>query len=179
MAKAKESVGAYVRTVVAVDPSVSANANSDACGIMVVSLDEEGNGIVEADYSGVMSTMAWATLAVKACRAYECDDIVIETNQGGTLCVDAIKNVPGGSGIKVHMVHASKGKQARAQPVQCLYEQGKIVHCDGLQELEEELTNWVPMGNMPSPNRLDALVWGLTHLMLRNTRKRIHIGEAF
>jgi phage terminase large subunit-like protein len=166
------------RTVVAVDPSVSNTSGSDECGIIVCSMDDNGDGWVEADYSGKMSTRAWAAEVVKAHWEFRANEVVIESNQGGDLCVDAIKNVPGGRDCKVVKVHASKGKQARAEPVQCLYEQGRIAHRPDLTELEDELTNWVPRGTVASPNRLDALVWGLTHLMVRNTRKRRWIGAV-
>jgi phage terminase large subunit-like protein len=171
--------GNIIRTVVAVDPSVSNTSGSDECGIIVVSKDENGIGVVEADYSAKMSTMDWAKKAVLAYHEFEANEIVVETNQGGDLCVDAIKNCDGGAGIKVVKVHAARGKQARAEPAQMLYEQGKVSHIEDFSELETELTEWVPERTAASPNRLDALVWGLTHLMLRNTRKRINIGEAF
>jgi phage terminase large subunit-like protein len=165
-----------MRSVVAIDPAVSNTSGSDECGIVICSLDNSGIGVIEDDLSGKMATTAWAKKAVESYHTYECNAIVIETNQGGDLCVDAIHNVPGGAGIKVVKVHAARGKQARAEPVQSLYEQGKVAHLDGLSDLEDELTNWVPTGTNASPNRLDALVWGLTYLMLRNTKKRIHIG---
>jgi phage terminase large subunit-like protein len=172
------------RSVVAVDPSVSDTSGSDECGIVVTSLseDEEGPfGIVEADYSGKMSTKKWAATAVRAYEEFQCNEIVIEANQGGDLCVDAIKAAPGGKYIKVVKVHAARGKQARAEPVQALYENGRVAHNSDRQEdlsdLEDELTNWVPTGTTASPNRLDAAVWGLTHLMLKNTSKRIYLGS--
>jgi phage terminase large subunit-like protein len=172
----KLEAASILRTVVAVDPSVSDTSGSDECGIVVCSIDENGNGVVEADYSGKMSTGDWAQAAVKAYHDYQANLIIAESNQGGDLISDSIHNVDGGAGIKVELVRASRGKQARAEPVQMLYEQGKVAHLESFPELETELVEWVPTKTTASPNRLDALVWGLTHLMLRNSHKRIHIG---
>ena len=171
--------GEIVRTIVAIDPSVSNKETSDECGIVVVSLDEDGEGIVEADYSGKMSTSAWALLAVELYDAFDANCIVAESNQGGTLISDALKACPGGRDVKVELVHASRGKAARAEPVQMLYEQGRVSHTQEFPELEDEMTGWEPTKSLVSPNRLDALVWGLTHLMLKDDRVRVHIGEAF
>jgi PBSX family phage terminase large subunit len=167
-----------LRTVVAVDPAVSNTSGSDECGIIVCSVDENGLGVIEADYSGKMSTASWSREAVKAYHEWEANEIVIETNQGGDLCVDSIKNAPCGAGIKVVKVHAARGKQARAEPVQMLYEQGQVAHIEDFPQLEAELTEWVPESTAASPNRLDALVWGLTYLMLKNKRKRFHIAGS-
>jgi phage terminase large subunit-like protein len=172
----KLEAATIVRTVIAVDPSVSDTSGSDECGIVVCSVDENGQGVIEADYSGKMSTMLWARKVVQAYHDYEANLIVAESNQGGDLIADAIHNVDGGAGIKVELVRASRGKQARAEPVQLLYEEGKVCHLEDFPELETELCEWVPTKTTASPNRLDALVWGLTYLICRNTTKRIHIG---
>ena len=174
--------GEIVRTVIAVDPAVSDTSGSDECGIIVASIDSNGNGIIEADLSGKMSTRAWAQVVVEAYHAYMCNEVVIETNQGGDLCLDVLRNVKGGNGMKIVKVHAARGKQARAEPVQALYEEReddpcRISHIESFPKLEQELTEWVPTGTNASPNRLDALCWGITHLMLKNTMKRVRIGR--
>lgn len=156
--------GEIVETVVAVDPSTTNNIGSDECGIVVCSKDDLGQGIVEADYSRKTSVQKWATIAVNAYHDHEANVIVAEVNQGGDLVAAAIHNVD--PHVKVITVHASKSKKARAEPVSQLYEeeQKNIIHYEGLTSLEDELTSWVPNETTESPNRLDALVWGMTHL---------------
>jgi phage terminase large subunit-like protein len=168
-AKAKVP-GAPVKTVIAVDPAVSNNPNSDECGIHACSLDDNGDGIVHEDLSIKASTKTWAQRAVNAYYKYDANEIVAEVNQGGDLVEDAIKAID--PTIKVVKVRASKGKFARAEPISALYELGKVAHIDDMPKTEAELTEWVPMNTKESPNRLDSLVWGLTHLMLHPTKKR-------
>lgn len=160
--------GQVTRTVIAIDPAVTNNPDSDETGIVAVSLDEFGDGIVHDDWTIKASTQTWAIRAVNMYYHYNANFIIAETNQGGDLVVDAIKNVD--PKIKVKKVHASKGKFARAEPVQQLYELGRISHERHFLELEAEMTEWVPMDTKESPNRIDALVWGLTHLMLNKPR---------
>lgn len=174
IARAKEP-GVPTKTIVSVDPSVSNNADSDECGIGVLSLCSNGEGLVHDDLSGKMSTRSWAHKAVSAFHAWEANEIVAEKNQGGDLVKDAIHNID--PGIKVVLVHAAKGKFARAEPVSMLYEKGqeRVAHAKHLPELESELTEYVPSQSKGSPNRLDWLVHGLTHLMIK-PRVRIHVG---
>ncbi len=156
--------GDIVKTVVALDPSTTNNKGSDECGIIVVSKDDLDQGIVQADLSRKTSTQKWARVAVNAYKDFSANHIVAEVNQGGDLVEDAIHNVD--PNIKVVKVHASKSKKARAEPVSQLYEeeQKRIIHLEEFTKLEEELTGWVPDETTESPNRLDALVWGITDL---------------
>ncbi len=170
-AKAKVP-GVLIKTVVALDPSVSHNPTSDECGIVVCSVDENREGVVHEDLTIKASTKTWAQRAVNAYHKYDANCIVAEVNQGGDLVVDAIQNID--SSVKVVKVHASKGKFARAEPISMLYEQGKIHHAPDMLDLESEMTEWVPMNTKESPNRIDALVWGLTHLI--KPKPLIHIG---
>ena len=107
--------GTPVKTVIAVDPAVSNEEDSDETGIHAISIDEFGEGIVHEDLSIKASTRTWAQRAVNAYYTYEANEIVAETNQGGDLVVDAIHAID--PKIKVVKVHASKGKFARAEPV--------------------------------------------------------------
>ncbi len=168
-----KTYGVIKKIVVAVDPAVTNNPNSDECGIVVMGIDENNEGIVLADYTLKGSTKTWATVAVNAYHKHEANEIVAEVNQGGDLVEDALKNI--NRSIKVVKVRASKGKFARAEPISELYELGKIAHAKDMSELESEMTEWVPMNTKESPNRVDALVWGATRLMLRPSN-RIHIG---
>lgn len=168
-----KSYGEIIKTVIAVDPAVSNNPNSDACGIVACGLDENREGVVLGDYTIKASTRTWAQRAVNAYHDHEANYIVAEVNQGGDLVEDALKNID--RSIKVVKVRASKGKFARAEPISELYELGKIAHKEQFAELEEEMTNWVPMNTKESPNRIDALVWGMYFLMIKPAA-RIHVG---
>lgn len=179
-ARFRES-GVPAYTVVAVDPTVSDNKNSDECGIIVASRDHDGDGIVHEDCSEKMSTQTWASRVVALHDHYEANAIVVEVNQGGDLVVDALRNTPGGESLKIIKVHASKGKFARAEPVSALYEQGRIYHEDGLDKLEDQLVSYVPHESKSSPDRLDALVWAMTELIVKPEKKRAvraYSGEA-
>ena len=164
--------GEVIKTVVAVDPSVSHNPDSDECGIVACSSDENRDGIVHEDLSGKYSTKTWAQRVVNAYHKYDANCVVAEVNQGGDLVKDVIQNLD--STIKVVTVHASKGKFARAEPISMLYEQNRISHEKEMLELETEMTEWVPENTKESPNRIDALVWGLTFLI--KPKPMIHIG---
>lgn len=170
--------GDIKKTVIAVDPATTNNPGSDECGIVCCELDENDEGVVEGDYSGKMSTKKWAQRVVNLYHDKKANEVVAEVNQGGDLVEDVIHNID--RSIKVVKVHASKGKFARAEPVSALYESSestecKIAHKKDMPELEAEMTEWAPMDSNCSPNRLDALVHGMTHLMIRK-QAQIHIG---
>jgi len=164
------------KTIVSVDPSVSNNKGSDECGIMVVSEDVDRRGLVRADLSKKCSTKTWAQRVVNAYYTYEANEVVAEVNNGGDLVEQVIHNID--PNIKVVKVHASVGKRARAEPVSMLYEsrQEKVSHVGAFPELESELTETIFEDVKESPNRLDALVWGLSHLMIGKKGVRIHVG---
>lgn len=177
VSKAKlKDPGEIIKTVIGVDPAVTNNKNSDETGIIVASLDENLHGIVEEDLSGKFSTRTWAQRVVNAYHAYEANEVVAEVNQGGDLVEDAIKTID--PNIKVVKVRASKGKFARAEPVASLYEQDKVSHYKELLELESQMTEWVPMDTKESPDRIDALVWALTSLMLRDQERRVRVTSV-
>ena len=156
-------------TVIAVDPSVASHEDADECGIIVCSRSVDGSGVVEKDLTKRLSPMEWAARVVDAYHEYGANCVIAEVNQGGDLVEDAIRNSPGGKHIVVKKVHGKKSKYARAEPVSQLYEQGEISHAENMPELEEELTTYVPRDVKFSPNRLDALVYGLTYLCINET----------
>lgn len=164
MAKAKVP-GEIMMTVIAVDPAVTSHEDSDLTGIVVCSRDVAGDGIVHDDLSLRASPNTWVQRIVNLYHEYEANAIVVETNQGGDIVEAIIKKVD--RTIPVIQVKASKGKFARAEPIAALYEQGKISHTQQLIDLETEMTEYVPMNSKKSPDRLDAVVWGLTHLLLK------------
>ncbi len=160
------------RIVVGVDPAASANESSDETGIVVAGLGDDGHGYVLADYSGRYTPEGWGKRAVEAFERYKADRFIVEGNNGGEMATHVIKTVWPNAPIK--LVHASKGKAARAEPVAALYEQGKVHHVGMFSELEDQLCTWEPLGNDRSPDRLDALVWALTELMVKNRRPRVY-----
>lgn len=156
------------RIVVAVDPSTT--SGGDECGIIAAGIgmcackgDElEEHGFVIEDATVQGSPQLWAARAVAVYRRWEADKMVAESNQGGEMVRITISTVAGAP--PVTLIHASRGKQVRAEPVSSLYELRKVHHVGSFEALEDELTGWQPGG--PSPNRLDALVYSLTELML-------------
>lgn len=153
------------RTVVAIDPQATNSDESDETGIAVASSyggGDERQYSVDADYSGKYSPNGWATKAMDAYKTHDADAIVIETNQGGDMAEDTLKNA--GFKGRIIRVHASKGKYARAEPISALYAQGRVAHRGSLYVMENQMMEYVPSTAKKSPDRLDALVWALTEL---------------
>lgn len=165
--------GELVKTVIAVDPAVTHQENSDETGIIAAGLDVNGTGVILEDHSIKASTLTWAQRVVNAYNKHEANCVVVEVNQGGDLVRDALKNID--RSIKVVDVRASKGKFARAEPVSELYELGSVAHAKDFVELDGQLTEYVPLNCKKSPDRLDALVWALTHLMIKKP-KTVRVG---
>ncbi len=158
--------GPLRRIVVAVDPPASAGANA-CCGIVVAGLDATGRGVVLADCSApAASPAAWAGAVVRAYRRFDADRIVAEINQGGDMVSAMLRSVD--AALPVTTVRATRGKYLRAEPVAALYEQGRVIHAGRFSELEDQMCDFGPEGlsSGRSPDRLDALVWALTALML-------------
>jgi phage terminase large subunit-like protein len=156
-----------VRIVIPLDPSVTSGPNSDECGIVPVGLGVDGHGYVLRDLSGVFSPDDWASRSVAVFDDLDADKIIGEANNGGDLIETVIRTKR--KTIPYEKVHASRGKITRAEPIAALYEQGRVHHVGGFPQLEDEMCNYVP-GASKSPNRMDALVWGLTFLMLKPVR---------
>jgi phage terminase large subunit-like protein len=159
------------RIVVAVDPPVSSTAGSDSCGIIVAGKGVDNRGYVIGDRTVQGRDPAtWAKAAVAAYHDYQADTIVVETNQGGDLVVQTFKSID--AGVPVKKVHASRGKYLRAEPVSALYNEGRVAHVGTFPELERQMCDFAADGlaNGKSPDRLDALVWALTELLLTNHR---------
>lgn len=153
------------RTVVAIDPQATNSEESDESGIAVASVygsGDERQYSLDADYSGKYSPNGWATKAIEAYEQHEADAIVIETNQGGDMAEDTLRNA--GFGDRIIRVHASKGKYARAEPISALYAQGRVAHRGSLYEVENQFMEYVPSTAKKSPDRLDAAVYALTEL---------------
>tara|TARA_Y100000114_G_scaffold156500_1_gene183866 strand:+ start:638 stop:1885 length:1248 start_codon:yes stop_codon:yes gene_type:complete len=149
------------KVIVAVDPAVTSNENSDETGIIVVGKDFAGRFYVLEDLSGVNTPDRWARIAVDAYYDFQADMIVAETNQGGDLVERLIRSVD--PQIPYRSVRATRGKMVRCEPISALYEQEKVHHIGYFPELEQQMVSYTGETNS-SPDRLDALVWGLTEL---------------
>jgi predicted phage terminase large subunit-like protein len=155
------------RVVVAVDPPVTATATSDACGIVVAGVAEDGRAYVLEDRSlQGREPHVWARAAVAAYHDHQADHIVAETNQGGDLVVAILKQMD--EAVPVRKVTATRGKWLRAEPVAALYAEGRVAHAGRFERLEDQMLAFTGDGrvNGRSPDRLDALVWALTDLKL-------------
>jgi len=161
-----------VRIVVAVDPPVTSTAGSDSCGIVVAGLGADRRGYVIGDRTiQGRDPATWAKAAVAAYHDYEADTIVVETNQGGDLLVQTFRGID--ARVPVKKVHASRGKYVRAEPVSALYNEGRVAHVGEFPELERQMCDFAADGlsHGKSPDRLDALVWAITELMLVDHRR--------
>ena len=153
------------RVVVAVDPPSVSGASADECGIIVIGLGRDNVAYVLADRSSQGQTPAkWAAGAVAAYDDFQADRIVAEVNQGGDLVESMIRQVAPNASYKA--VRATRGKTARAEPVSALYEQGLIRHVGGFPALEDQMCAFGADEVAKSPDRVDALVWAATELML-------------
>lgn len=155
------------RIVVGVDPAASSTDESDETGIIVAGLGQDGRGYVLADASLRGTPNEWGRAVAGAAGAWQADRVVAERNNGGQMVEYVLRTVA--PTLPITTVWASRGKQARAEPVAALYEQGRVSHVGSFPELETQLTGWTPDGGA-SPDRLDALVWALTELMLGDAR---------
>jgi phage terminase large subunit-like protein len=153
------------RIVVAVDPPASASKGADACGLVAAGRAQNGLCHVIADetMSG-LSPAGWAARAIALWHRLSADALVVEVNQGGDMVKSVIREAD--ASVPVIAVRATRGKWLRAEPIAALYEQGKVKHLGVFPALEDEMCDFGLDGlsSGRSPDRLDALVWALTHL---------------
>ena len=166
MARNIPIIGDYVRVVVAVDPAVTAKANSSETGIMVGAVGTSGKFLVIEDASGIYTPNEWANKVINLYYKYSADCVVGEVNNGGDLIETNVTSID--KNINFTQVRATRGKIKRAEPVSALYEQGRVFHLKRFSELEEQMTSFTGVDGDKSPDRLDALVWLLTELMTDN-----------
>ena len=156
------------RVVVAVDPPVTGSSRADACGIVVAGVTAGGERAVVLEDASVrgVSPKLWAEAAVAAFHRHGADRLVAEVNQGGELVEAIVRQVD--RTVAYRGVNATRGKVLRAEPVAALYEQGRVKHLKGMSELEAQMCLMSVNGyqGSGSPDRVDALVWALTDLML-------------
>lgn len=163
---------AMARIVVAIDPAVTSGAAADETGVIVAGRDTRGHGWVLADLSGRYRPTEWARTVVAAYYAHHADRVVAEINNGGEMVEATLRVVD--PHLAFTAVHASRGKITRAEPVAALYEQGRVHHLGIFSQLEDQMCALVRGGadnaggerTGSSPDRVDALVWALSDLML-------------
>ena len=158
------------KIVVSVDPAISENKKSDATGITVCGTDGEHGYVIE-DLTLKGSPNQWAKKALMAAEKWGANYIVVESNQGGNMVTNTIKNID--SSATIRTVHATRSKELRMAPIAALYEQGKIHHVGTFTDLEDEMCNFDPsLGkHQKSPDRVDSLTHALTDLMIKPKKK--------
>ena len=152
------------RVVVGVDPSVTDGTDSDYTGIIVAGYSK-GHAYVLADYSIKASPNVWAKEVVKAYETFGATKVVAEINQGGDLVTETIRSIS--KNIPIKTIHAKKAKLTRAEPVAALYEQNKVSHVGFFKNLEYEMTSYNGNPKMKSPDRMDALVYAVSELLIQ------------
>ncbi len=157
----------YIRKVIGVDPAITAKTET---GIVAAGLTDEKKGVILGDHSIMGSPEQWGRKVIGAYYSHEANLIVAEKNQGGEMVKAVMHNID--STVPIKLVHAAVGKVARAEPIAALYEQDKVSHLGNFPKLEDEMCLMVPGELKESPNRLDAMVWALTDLMLKHGRGR-------
>ncbi len=155
------------RVLVAVDPPISSNKDADLCGIVGVGCGVDKRAYVLSDRSiGGLRPLQWATRAVELYRGLNADCLLVEINQGGEMAEHILQQVD--ATVPIKNVRAHRGKWMRAEPVAALYERGLVSHVGHFAELEDQMCDFSIDGKAfaRSPDRLDALVWALSELML-------------
>lgn len=161
------------RIVIGVDPKTGTPEDrpgledqpGSETGIIAVGIDSLGEGYVLEDASIDGTPLEWATAVVNTYRKWQADRIVAEANQGGAMVESTLRQVD--PNLPITLVHASRGKLTRAEPVAAKYEQRKMHHVGAYPRLESQMTTYDGSGD--SPDRMDALVWATTDLMIRES----------
>ena len=148
--------------IVSVDPAVTSHQDSDETGILVVGKDFQNHFYVLEDLSGRHSADKWCRIAIRAFYEWEADRIVAEVNNGGDLVERLLRTID--TNIPYRAVRATRGKLTRAEPISALYEQKRVHHLGFYEELEAQMCSYTGLSSESSPDRLDALVWGLFEL---------------
>lgn len=168
------------RIVIGVDPKTGTpedrpgfeDVPGSETGIIAVGIDSLGDGFVLEDTSIDGTPLEWATAVVNTYRKWKADRIVAEANQGGAMVESTIRQVD--ANVPITLVHASRGKLTRAEPVAAKYEQKKMHHVGAYPRLESQMTTYDGSGD--SPDRMDAMVWAVSDLMVLES-KEVHQGN--
>ncbi len=174
-----QDVPAIQRVVVAIDPNASSQDDSNECGIVCAGLGLDGHGYVIEDASAVMAPAEWAAEAIGLYHRFQGDRIIAETKQWrsngrGDLAHDrSPRAVPLRLGV-------ARQSHTRAEPVSALCEQGRVHHVGSFPRLEDQMCAFTVDFNRNemgySPDRVDALVWALTELMIEGGGRRLLVG---
>lgn len=164
------------RVVIGVDPAVTVTERSNNTGIIIVCQDPKGHFYVLDDRTIKATPLGWGQVVVNSYNEFEGDAVVGEVNNGGDLVESNVRVID--KTIKFVPVRATRGKYRRAEPIEGLYEQGLVHHVGVFPELEDEMCNFNPqneetMGDMDSPDRMDALVWALAYMSGEIKQKRV------
>lgn len=175
------SVPDLERIVVAVDPAVSSDSGADEHGVIVAGLGADTRGYVLDDGSTSGSPKQWATRTIALFDKWQADAIVIEVNQGGDMVRHTLDSIR--PGLPIIEVRATRGKHVRAEPISALYALGRVSHVGSYPELEDQMCQMTAAGfeGQGSPDRCDALVWGLTELfpsMTKSNSRREYIPDT-
>jgi phage terminase large subunit-like protein len=160
----------FDRIVVAVDPAGTKNRRSDETGIIVAGAIGEESWIL-ADRSGKYSPHGWAKAVESMYDFFQADAVVAEVNFGADMVVSNLRT----SGVKARILEqrSARGKELRAEPIVGLYEQKKVHHVDVFEDLEAQMTEWVPSESRDSPDRVDAMVFAITELQKKRGQASI------
>lgn len=149
-----------VRIIIAIDPAIT--FNGDETGIIIAGKNKEGEAFILEDASGHYHPHVWGKIIVQKFHSYKADRVIAEVNQGGDLVEEMIRSFD--KSIPYTAVHATRGKLIRAEPISALYEQSRVFHASVFPELEKQMCHFVQGKTKKSPDRMDAMVWGLTEL---------------
>lgn len=161
------------RVIVAIDPAVTANKSSDETGILLVAQGVDGHYYVLEDNSGRYSPREWGAVAKETADSLKADAYVAEGNQGHDLVASNLRSVD--TSRRVKMVRATRGKHVRAEPIYALYERGMVHHVGQFPKLEKQMISWNPDEDTSSPDRVDALVWGISDLSGNPNSGQYHV----
>lgn len=183
-----QDVADLTTVLLSIDPSVTSRGTtntatgkaqrpSDEVGLITVALGDDNDCYVLADHSAIMTPNAWCTTALRLFDTYEMDRIIAEVNMGGDLVETSLRGVCRSQRREMppfKKIHATRGKTVRAEPVQALYDQHRVHHVGMLAGLEDEMTTWIPKTpGARSPNRIDGMVYGVSHLLLERSGRKL------
>lgn len=161
-----------VRIIIAIDPAVTSGQKADSTGIIAVGLGEDQHAYILQDATLQAAPHQWARKTVALYESLAADLVIGEVNQGGDLVETVLRTIA--PHLPYRAVRANRGKLLRAEPVAALYEQGKVHHVGSFGPLEDEMTRFAPgLLEQNSPDRVDALVWAVTELMLKHNDPRL------
>jgi|WetSurMetagenome_2_1015567.scaffolds.fasta_scaffold25231_4 phage terminase large subunit-like protein len=173
---AERAVARHMRRVtINIDPAATSGEDSDETGITATGIGFDDHGYVISDRSGRYAPNEWATKAIALYKQLDADLIIAESNNGGEMVEHTIHAVD--PSVPVKLVHASRGKVTRAEPISALYEQRRVHHIGSLAELEDQMCLFTSDFDRRkagfSPDRMDSMVWGLTELMVVETDRAV------